>query len=54
MDVALKVTKDSMMVLKAERTMNLYKMNGSVVVGDVFVATDKRALQDFGTCVLDT
>ena len=37
---AIKVTEGSMMVLKAERTTNLYKEIGSVVIGDASVATE--------------
>ena len=33
-DGVLKVTKDSMTVLKAERTTNLYKIIRSIVIGD--------------------
>ena len=42
MDGALKVTKGSMTVLKVERTMNLYKVIGSMVIGDTSVATEKE------------
>jgi len=38
-DGVLKVTKGFMMVLKEERTMNLYKVITSVMIGDAFVAT---------------
>jgi len=38
---ALKVTKGSMMVLKAEHTTNLYKAIESVVIDDAYVATEK-------------
>jgi len=41
-DEALKVTKGSMTVLRAERTMNLYKVIESIVIGDAFVATEKE------------
>ena len=39
---ALKVTKDSMTVLKTERTANLYKVIKSMVIGDASVATEKE------------
>jgi len=38
----LKVTKGSMTILKAERTVNLHKVIESVVIGDAFVATKKE------------
>ena len=37
----IQVSKGSMTVLKAERTVNLYKVIESVVIGDVSVATEK-------------
>ena len=39
---ALKVTKGSMTVLKAECMVNLYKVIGSVVIGNASVATEKE------------
>ena len=41
-DGGIKVTKGSMMILKGERTTNLYKMTGSVVVGDASTTTKKE------------
>ena len=41
------------MILKGERIENLYKLTGSIIVGDVSAATEKKILNDFGTCVLD-
>ena len=46
----LKVNKCSMMVLKGERTMNLYKVIKSVVIGDASIAKKKEDT----TRVLDT
>ena len=34
-DGEIKVTKGSMMILKGERTTNLYKLTGSIIVGDL-------------------
>ena len=39
-DGGIKVTKGSMMILKGERTTNLYKMTGSVV-GDASTTTEE-------------
>jgi len=41
-DRAIKVTKGSMMILKGERTANLYKLTGSIIIGDVSAAVEKR------------
>ena len=41
-DGTLKVTKGSIIVLKAERTMNLYKVIRSTVIGDTSGATGKK------------
>jgi len=38
-DGALKISKGSMTVLKTERTINLYKVIGSVVIGDASIIT---------------
>jgi len=40
-DGVLKITKGSMMILKAEHTTNLYKVIGSVVIGDTSVAKEE-------------
>ena len=53
-DGAIKVTKGSMMILKGERTTNLYKLTESIIIGDASVATEKEDTTNFGTCVLDT
>ena len=45
---ALKIIKGSKTFLKVEHTVNLYKMIGSVMIGDASVAIE------LGTCVLDT
>jgi len=50
----IKATKGSMMILKRERITNLYKLTGSIIVGDASALTEKEVLQDFGTCALDT
>ena len=41
-DGGIKVTKGSMMILKGERTVNLYKLIGSIIVGDTSVVTEKK------------
>ena len=41
-DGGTKVTKGSMMILKGERMMNLYKMIGSVIIGNASVTTEKE------------
>ena len=33
-DGAIKVTKGSMTILKGEQTTNLYKLTGSIIIGD--------------------
>ena len=38
---SIKVIKGSKTILKGERTANLYKMIGSIIVGDVSAATEK-------------
>ena len=43
-DGALKVTKGSMTILKVELTRNLYKVIGSVVIGDASVTIDTARL----------
>ena len=40
-DGGIKVTKSSMMILKGERTANLYKLTGCIIVGDTSAATEK-------------
>jgi len=41
-DGGIKVTKGSMIILKGERTANLYKLTGSIIVGDASTATEKE------------
>jgi len=41
-DGGIKITKGSIPILKGERTANLYKMIGSVIVGDASAATEKE------------
>jgi len=41
-DGATKVTKGSMMILKGERIANLYKLTGSIIIGDASAATEKE------------
>ena len=38
----IKATKGSMTILKGERTTNLYKMEGNIIVGDILAATEKK------------
>ena len=38
----IKVTKGSMMILKGERTANLYKTIGSIIINDSSAATEKE------------
>jgi len=41
-DGEIKVIKGSMTILKGERTTNLYKLTGSILVGDTSAAKDKK------------
>ena len=41
-DGRIKVTKGSMTILKRERTTNLYKLIGSIIVSDASAATEKE------------
>ena len=41
-DGAIKVTKGSMTILKRERTTNLYKLTGSIIIGDASATTEKE------------
>ena len=41
-DGGIKVTKSSMTILKGERTVNLYKLTGCIIVGDASAATEKE------------
>ena len=41
-DGEIKVTRDSMMILKRERTTNLYKLTGRIIVGVASAATEKE------------
>jgi len=50
-DGGVKVTKGFITILKGERTTNLYKLTGSIIIGDASTATEK---EDTGSCVLDT
>ena len=47
MGEALMVSKGSMTVLKTERTMNLYRVIESVVIGDSSIATEKENTTSF-------
>ena len=38
-DGEVKVTKGSMMIIKGERTANLYKLTGSIIIDDALAAT---------------
>jgi len=40
-DGVIKVTKGSMTILKGERTTNLYKLTGNIIIGDASAATEK-------------
>ena len=40
-DRAIKVSKGSMMILKGERTANLYKLIGRIIIGDASATTEK-------------
>jgi len=41
-DGEFKVTKGSMTILKGERITNLYKLTGSIIIGDASTATEKE------------
>ena len=41
-DGGIKVTKGSMTILKGEQIANLYKLTGSIIVGDALAATEKE------------
>jgi len=41
-DGEIKVIKGSMMILKGERTVNLYKLIRSIIIGDASAATEKK------------
>jgi len=41
-DGGIKVTEGSMTILQGERTTNLYKLTGSIIIGDASVATEKE------------
>ena len=41
-DGAINVTKGSMTILKGERTTNLYKLTGSIIVGNTSAVTEKE------------
>jgi len=41
-DGAIKVTKGSMTILKGERIANLYKLTGSIIIGDCSAAIEKE------------
>jgi len=40
-DGAIKVTKGYMMILKGEQTANLYKLTGSIIIGDASATTEE-------------
>ena len=44
-DGAIKVTKGFMMTLKGEQTANLYKLTGSIVIGDALAATKEDTIR---------
>jgi len=50
-DGEIKITKGSMMILKGERIVNLYKLIGSI--GDASAATEKEDTTRLWPCVLD-
>jgi len=41
-DGGIKITLGSMMILKGERTVNLYKTTGSIIIGDASAAMEKK------------
>jgi len=41
-DGAIRVTRGSMTILKGERTANLYKLTGSIIIGDASAAIEKE------------
>jgi len=41
-DGGIKVTRGFVMILKGERTANLYKLTGSIIIGDASVAIEKK------------
>jgi len=41
-DRAIKVIKGSMTILKGERITNLYKLTGSIIIGDASAAIEKK------------
>jgi len=41
-DGGIKFTKGSMTILKREQTANLYKLTGSIIVGDASTAIEKE------------
>jgi len=41
-DGGIKVTRGSMMILKGKQTVNMYKLAGSIIVGDTLAATEKE------------
>jgi len=41
-DGAIKVTRGSIMILKEERTSNLYKLTGSIIIGDTSATTENE------------
>ena len=41
-DGAIKVTRVSMTILKRERITNLYKLTGSIIIGDASAVTEKE------------
>jgi len=43
-DGGIKATKDSMTILKGERTTSLYKIIESVIVGDASVVREKEGI----------
>ena len=41
-DGAIKVTRGSMKILKGEQTTDLYKLTGSIIIGDASATTEKE------------
>ena len=46
-DGGIKVTKGSMMILKEKRIENLYKLAGSIIIGDASAAIEKEDITRF-------
>jgi len=44
-DGGINVTKGSMMILKGERTTNLYNLTGNIIIGDASAATENDTIR---------